>query len=142
MLVHADGIDFNLLKPKWLAIGLFVALPGLFGVLIGASVDRVARPDSWTAGGRRRWLLPLLAVGCFPLAAFVLPFALAVVVVGALAATCKWYDECAAFRPTRSPSVLRGSSSRSLGLVALINDIGAAHLTEIDLPPFQTRPLT
>ena len=26
MLVHADGIDFTQLTPKWLAIGLFVAL--------------------------------------------------------------------------------------------------------------------
>ena len=28
MLVHADGIDFTVLKPTWLAIGVFVALPG------------------------------------------------------------------------------------------------------------------
>ena len=27
MLVHDDGIDFHLLTPQWLAIGLFVALP-------------------------------------------------------------------------------------------------------------------
>ena len=66
MLVHADGIDFTLLKPTWLAIGLFVALPGLFGVLIGSAVDAVSSPDSGTAQGRRRWLLPLLAVACFP----------------------------------------------------------------------------
>ena len=34
MLVHADGIDFRALTPTWLAIGLFVALPFLFGVAI------------------------------------------------------------------------------------------------------------
>ena len=72
MLVHADGIDFNLLKPKWLAIGLFVALPGVFGVLIGASVDAVSpnRIRGQPAAG---------GVGCcrcspscaFPLTAFV-----------------------------------------------------------------------
>lgn len=71
MLVHADGVDFTLLKPTWLAIGLFVALPGLFGVVIGMVVDRVAQPDSWTANGRRRWALPVLLVICFPLT---LPF--------------------------------------------------------------------
>jgi hypothetical protein len=66
MLVHADGIDFTLLEPTWLAIGLFVALPGLFGTLIGAAIDSASRPESWTAQGRRRWLLPVIAVGCFP----------------------------------------------------------------------------
>jgi hypothetical protein len=66
MLVHADGIDFKLLEPTWLAIGLFVALPAVFGVLIGAAVDAAGRPDSWTAHHRRRWILPIVALGCFP----------------------------------------------------------------------------
>lgn len=125
MLVHADGIDFNLLKPKWLAIGLFVALPGVFGVLIGAWVDRVARPDSWTARGRRRWLLPLLAIVCFPLTAFVLPFALAVVVVGAFARDVQIVRRA---RGVRSYALAVRSAwlfIAVLGLVALINDIGA-----------------
>ncbi len=72
MLVHADGVDFTLLGPTWLAIGLFVALPGLFGVLIGPAVDRVARPGSWTTRGRWRWGLPLVLVACFPPTLFVL----------------------------------------------------------------------
>ena len=67
MLVHAKGIDFVVLKPTWLAIGLFVALPGLFGTFIGSVVDSVERSDSWTAIGRRRWLLPLVGIACFPL---------------------------------------------------------------------------
>ena len=54
MLVHSDGVDFRLLKPLWLAIGLFVALPALFAVAIGVGVDRVASDDSWTKVGRRR----------------------------------------------------------------------------------------
>ena len=66
VLVHADGIDFTLLQPTWLAIGLFVALPGLFGTLIGPAVDATSRPDSWTIRGRRRWMLPLISVACFP----------------------------------------------------------------------------
>jgi hypothetical protein len=68
MLVHADGVDFNLLEPTWFAVGLFVALPGLFGVVIGVAVDAVARPGSWTARGRRRWLLPVALLVLFPLA--------------------------------------------------------------------------
>jgi hypothetical protein len=66
MLVHADGVDFRLLKPLWLAVGLFVALPALFAVAIGLGVDRVASPDSWTRVGRRRWAVPLVLIACFP----------------------------------------------------------------------------
>jgi hypothetical protein len=85
MLVHADGIDFTLLKPTWLAIGLFVALPGLFGIFIGSAVDTVSKPDSWTAQGRRRWLLPVIAVGCFPLTAPFLFFAFLLLWIWAVA---------------------------------------------------------
>ena len=52
MLVHPDGIDFTALRPVWLAIGLFVLLPGLFGTFIGSAVDAVKRPGSWTARAR------------------------------------------------------------------------------------------
>jgi hypothetical protein len=79
MLIHADGIDFTVLKPTWLAIGLFVALPGLFGTLIGAFVDAVGRPDSWTARGRSLRLVPLICVGCIPLT--VVPLAIAAIVL-------------------------------------------------------------
>ncbi len=81
MLVHADGIDFTLLKPTWFAIGLFIALPALFGVALPMSVDAVGRPDSWSARGRRRWLLVVVSVGLFPVTIVLLPFAAAAVVV-------------------------------------------------------------
>jgi hypothetical protein len=67
MLIHADGIDFNVLKPKWLAIALFVALPGAFGTFVGSFVDAIRRPDSWTRRGKQRWLRPIISVLCFPL---------------------------------------------------------------------------
>jgi hypothetical protein len=64
MLVHADGIDFRLLEPLWLAVGLFVALPAAFGVAISVVVDRLsARP---VPQGRRRWLVPVLLIAAFP----------------------------------------------------------------------------
>ena len=78
MLVHADGIDFTVLKPTWLAIGVFIALPGTFGVLVGVMVDAVGRPDSWTARGRWRFILPVLLVACFPPSAFVVLLAAAI----------------------------------------------------------------
>ena len=48
MLVHADGIDFRLLTPTWFAIGLFVALPALFAVVVALAVEGVEDPESWT----------------------------------------------------------------------------------------------
>jgi hypothetical protein len=66
MLVHSDGIDFTELKPTWLAIALFVALPGLFGTLIGPAVTYVRRPDSWTNRPRLRWAIPIVATISFP----------------------------------------------------------------------------
>lgn len=124
-LVHADGIDFTLLQPKWLAIGLFVALPGVFGILIGSSVDAVARPTSWTVRGRRRWLLPVVSVVCFPVTAFVLPFVLAAVVLWAVA------RDVEAIRRLRDVRVFALAVRSAwlliavLGFVALINDISA-----------------
>ena len=81
MLIHAGGVDFTQLKPKWLSIGLFIALPGVFGTFIGPTVNAVRSTQSWTVRGRRRWLIPIVLLGCFLPA---LPVALvAVVVVGA-----------------------------------------------------------
>ena len=69
-MVHADGVDFTLLKPTWLAIALFVALPAVFGALIGDVRTFYERSDSWVNAGPRRWLLPIVAVVCFPLTIF------------------------------------------------------------------------
>lgn len=74
MLVHADGIDFRLLKPTWLAVGLFIALPAVFGVFIGPVVDRVGRPDSSTRRGRALWILPIVCVAAFPFTLLLVPF--------------------------------------------------------------------
>ena len=125
MLIHADGVDFTLLKPTWLAIGLFVALPALFGLTIGAAVESVSRPDSWTAKGHRRWLLPAIAVGCFPPTLFFLVIALVPVGVLALAREVDFPHEI-----RRVPGLPLAIRSVWLiialaGLVALLNDIQA-----------------
>jgi len=102
MLVHADGVDFTLLQPTWFAVALFVVLPGMFGVLVGVAVDRLARPGSWAGRGRRRWLLPIVALLCFPLT---LPIAAVTAVV-----LCVWV-------PLRhEPAVARVRASRPFGL--------------------------
>ncbi|HEY5875706.1 MAG TPA: hypothetical protein VIT64_10405 [Ilumatobacteraceae bacterium] len=125
MLIHADGVDFTLLQPTWLAIGLFIALPGLFGTLIGPVVDSVSRPGSWTNRGRRRWLLPVVCVGCVPPAIPVVLFAAAVLGVWVLVSEAEPVQ-----RVRRAP--LYALAIRSawlliavLGLVALLNDAQA-----------------
>ncbi len=125
MLVHADGIDFTVLKPKWLAIGLFVALPALFGMFIGVAVDAVGRPDSWTNRGRRRWLLPTIAVACFPttlpvVAATALIFGLWVL-VSSCAPVQQLRDAWAYALAVRAVWLLVAV----VGLVALVNDTRA-----------------
>lgn len=44
-LVHVDGVDFRLLDPAWLAIGIFVAIPALHGALLVVLAER------WHASG-------------------------------------------------------------------------------------------
>ncbi len=122
MLIHADGIDFTVLQPTWLAIGLFIALPGVFGTLIGVMVDAIGRPDAWTARGRRRWVLPAVAVGCFP------PILVVVLAAAALIALGVGVGELQLVRRVRTARWY-ALAVRSLwlliavaGLVALVND--------------------
>ena len=123
MLVHADGIDFTQLTPNWLAIGLFVALPAIFGTFIGPAYDAVNAPDSWTATGRRRWLIPVIAVACFP------PTILPVVMIVVVVALFTGLGEVAEIRRLRATTaatlIIRGVwlLIAIAGLSALINDI-------------------
>lgn len=72
MVIHADGIDFTLLKPLWLCVSLFVALPLLVGMVLAVVVDRVAAPTSWTAQDPYRWMVPSVLVALVPGALLVL----------------------------------------------------------------------
>jgi hypothetical protein len=56
--VHADGVDFTLLEPRWFAVASFVALPGLAAAAIAVLVERA---DAWTPWRcpRAAWLLAL-----------------------------------------------------------------------------------
>jgi hypothetical protein len=125
MLVQTEGIDFTLLEPTWLAIALFVALPGIFGAFVGSAVESVGKPGSWTARGRRRWLLPLIAVGLFPTTFPILIFALAVlglwIVADGAGHTRRWLTI-----PTRAWAVRCVWLLIAVaGLIALMNDIVA-----------------
>jgi len=43
MLVHADGIDFQLLGPLWLTVGLFLLIPGAWGVTVVVLTERLLK---------------------------------------------------------------------------------------------------
>jgi hypothetical protein len=138
MLVHADGVDFTLLKPTWLAISLFVTLPALFGVAIGVAVDRFARPGWWNATSRRRWVVPIVLIACFPGSLVVTGF----VIVGV--AVCVLAAPLGPIAHVRS-SMIYGLTMRVLwltialaGLVAIINDTQAI---ATGLPRFGPLPL-
>jgi hypothetical protein len=80
-LIHADGIDFTLLKPTWLAIALFIAIPACFGALIGPVLAWCDRPTAWVNTGRYRpWIVLVLALAVSP-ANVVLAALIAVVMI-------------------------------------------------------------
>lgn len=83
MLLHADGVDFAVLKPRWFAMSLFVALPALFGVAIGPAVEAVERRR--VPAGARQFIAPVLLLLLFPFSLFVTavlsPFVLVYAVV-------------------------------------------------------------
>ena len=124
MLVHADGIDFTVLEPMWLAVGLFVTLPALFAVCIALAVDRLdatddhAAPTTW-----RRWILPAVLAAAFPPVLVVLAIAAVVLLVWVnvrdLAPVRRFVDSTAV-RPVARAAWL---AVAVLGLAALVGDI-------------------
>ena len=41
IIVHTDGVDFRLLDPLWLTVGLFVLIPGLWGATVVFVTERL-----------------------------------------------------------------------------------------------------
>jgi hypothetical protein len=82
-LLHADGVDFNLLQPTWLAVVMFIAIPAAGAALMAVWVERW---DAWWFTDRRRTIVAVLpAVIMVPLI-FPLLVAAAAVVLVSLAA--------------------------------------------------------
>jgi hypothetical protein len=124
MLIHADGIDFRALTPTWLAIAVFVALPGVFGLSIAWAVDRVDRTDSFAHRGRARWYVAAACVLLFPPTLVVLAVSAAVLLA--------WvsFRELRSDRPVGQRSAGLTLCMRALwlgvalvGLVVWINDV-------------------
>lgn len=122
MLVHADGIDFRVLKPMWLAVTLFVALPAAFAVSIAVAVDAV---EARAARGRTRrsWLVPIVLTVMFP------PLILLVAVASAVLLIWVGLRDTQALRRLAASGVV-ATTARVLwfgvaaaGLVALVGDV-------------------
>lgn len=116
MLVHTGGVDFRILQPVWLAIALFVVLPGLYALMVSRLADRWLREGSWFLTGSRRRLLSLAPL------ALVIP-ALPIVGVGVLGRVL--YQT---LRPLRTEG-----SRRVLHLVARTGFVGVFALGLVDL---------
>jgi hypothetical protein len=84
-VIRPGGIDFTLLEPLGLAVVMFVALPGAYGVATSLLAERFLADDS-AFGRSRAWiagLVLLLPLGLFGVAGLaVLALILAAVLVG------------------------------------------------------------
>ncbi|MGH2721748.1 MAG: hypothetical protein ACRDJO_09105 [Actinomycetota bacterium] len=63
--IHPGGVDFTVLSPRWLAVALFVLLPGTFGFALSRTVDRLLRRPAgrvlpWVALASSLFLLVVL----------------------------------------------------------------------------------
>ncbi|WP_068112561.1 hypothetical protein [Nocardioides dokdonensis] len=61
IVVHTDGVDFQLLKPSWLAAGLFIALPAAYVALLHVLGERALEhwrpPNALVVIGLAPWVL-------------------------------------------------------------------------------------
>ena len=122
-IVHSDGVDFLLLKPLWLAVALFVAIPGVYAGLLTVLAERWLRPDAWPA----RVSGP---VALAPLLLWV-PLAPVLAVLGALWATRDVARRRPAVAAVLDSPVLRWAARLGLvvlfvlALVDLVEDVDA-----------------
>jgi hypothetical protein len=70
LIVHADGIDFRLLDPLALTVGLFVILPAAAAMTGVVLVDRFLRPSSLLSHLPRRLVQGVAVLGAIPLVVF------------------------------------------------------------------------
>jgi len=121
MLVHADGIDFNLLDPMWFAVALFVMLPAIFALSIAWAVEYVERYVG--PAGYRRWLLPVGLPILVPLTIVVVAWA--ALIAAAWMSFRQTADVAAIARKPAVAFAMRGLwlSIAVLGALALFGDI-------------------
>lgn len=121
--IRPDGIDFTRLDPLPLAVGMFIALPAIYGVAMSLFVERLLRsnPGSSSSWGWLLGLIPLVAFG----ASGPLGIGLLLVMFG-LWWLHRWVPEASTI--WRSPTVVWIGRATLLavtgwGLVSLMKDI-------------------
>lgn len=60
VIVHTGGVDFALLQPVPLTVGLFVAIPVLYAALLTLVAERWLAAGRWPARGHVKWVLVTL----------------------------------------------------------------------------------
>ena len=116
LLVSPEGVDFTLLDPPLLPIGLFVAIPVLYVAMLVLLAHRFLRPTSWFATGDLRLIAVVTAALWIP-GLPLLPLVVALVLVWAA-----WER----VRSTGLAAVVRSPATRwaARGLLAVV--FGAA----------------
>ncbi len=112
IVVHTDGVDFQLLKPVWLAMGLFIALPAAYVALLHVLGERALE----------RWRPPNAVVG-IGFAPWVLLFPLTLVLAAGFAAfrTLRRYDAGRAFLASPWPAWTLRAGLAVLFVAALVD---------------------
>jgi hypothetical protein len=89
LILHADGVDFNLLEPGWLAVAMFVAIPAGGAALMAIWVERW---DRWWLTDRRRTIataLPTVLLVTLVLPVLIATAAVVLVAVAAQSGTVR-----------------------------------------------------
>lgn len=122
-IVHVDGVDFTLLDPVWLTVGLFVAVPTAYVALLSVVSERLLARDRPVS--RTVWVPGLLGwVVAFPLLPFVAVLTLGVVTLRTLRADARGRRLLASPWP---PWLLRGALGVvfALAVLDLVRDVTA-----------------
>jgi hypothetical protein len=115
-LVHPDGVDF-LLDPAWLAIALFVAIPGVYSALLTVLAERWVAPER-TFMTAPLWLAAAPLLLWLPIAPF-----LAVLLLGL--AALEWA------RRTRRGAAVLGHPTAAWAARGALGLVFAAALVEL-----------
>jgi hypothetical protein len=124
-IIRPGGIDFTRLDPLWLAVVLFVAIPGAGGVLTSVLAERYLAPDSRF---QRSKVAPIALI---PIALFATVGAFGISIAGAvLAAILLWrvWPAAATFWTSRAMTVVGRIALAALGIgsaIALGRDVAA-----------------
>jgi len=118
IILHADGVDFRLLEPTWLATALFVAIPAGGGALTAYLVDRWS---AWWWTQRRTSLVALLPA---------LPLVFVAPMLAALAATVIVVALAGRLRVLRAGAGASWSQALALGTAGLIVALAGSALVD------------